>query len=315
MENLEANVDSFEDAEKWLADNITENNRVDDDFGLYKIAVHFGKEDAVKLYWEGAATEETGDIASAINLYKRAFRLWPALDSVTHGGLPRAVREEAETAGFSCDIAIIDVPAARASRVRHARGLLDQSDLAQIEAIRQIIAETESPLQNNPQNTTHKLKVCTFMNNPPDNLFRNKAPIVLSKMLNFAMRAWEEEDWSGSVAAPGPLHNIAGGVQSLSIRVVEHWEYSVGGGLVDPFHYDVDSVLTIVALLVDPDEFEGGTFRTNELDDRQLEHPMHKGDVICFLSHKFHNIVPLTKGVRRSLVMELWQGGDGHAGR
>ena len=30
---------------------------------------------------------------------------------------------------------------------------------------------------------------------------------------------------------------------------MEYWEYEKGGGLIDPFHYDVDSILTIVALL------------------------------------------------------------------
>jgi predicted 2-oxoglutarate/Fe(II)-dependent dioxygenase YbiX len=77
----------------------------------------------------------------------------------------------------------------------------------------------------------------------------------------------------------------------LSSRVAEHWEYSVGGGLVDPLHYDVDSVLTIVALLFDETTFEGGTFRTYEAYDSQHEHPMAQGDVICFVSHKYHNVV------------------------
>lgn len=102
---------------------------------------------------------------------------------------------------------------------------------------------------------------------------------------------------------------------SLSIRVVEHWHYDVGGGLVDNYHYDTDSVITIVALLSDASDFDGGTFRTFEHDGTHLEHPMLQGDVICFLSHKYHNIVALTRGIRRSMVVELWQGGIGHDGR
>ena len=98
-------------------------------------------------------------------------------------------------------------------------------------------------------------------------------------------------------------------------RVIEHWEYEVGGGLPDDYHYDTDSVLTLVALLSEASDFDGGTFRTYECGDTQLEHTLNQGDVICFLSHKYHNIVPLTRGVRKSLVVELWQGGVGHEGR
>ena len=45
------------------------------------------------------------------------------------------------------------------------------------------------------------------------------------------------------------ISSTTGGLSSLSIRVMEYWEYDIGGGLIDPFHYDVDSVLTLVALL------------------------------------------------------------------
>lgn len=95
---------------------------------------------------------------------------------------------------------------------------------------------------------------------------------------------------------------------------MELWEYEIGGGLVDPVHYDENSVITLVALLSD-DDLEGGNFRTNESDGTQLVHPMSKGDVICFLSHKYHNITPVLKGSRSSLVMELWQGTNTVAGR
>jgi hypothetical protein len=172
---------------------------------------------------------------------------------------------------------------------------------------------------------------------------RKQAPHVLRKMIRFGRQAWQEAQWSGDAETPGPLYAMSSSSSNststsmdctgtshtdthngeeallvpppLSIRVAEHWEYSVGGGLVDPLHYDVDSVLTIVALLSDETTFEGGTFRTYEADDSQLEHPMAQGDVICFVSHKYHNVVPVTKGTRCSFVMELWQGGLGHVGR
>ena len=51
-----------------------------------------------------------------------------------------------------------------------------------------------------------------------------------------------------------------------------------------------------------------GVFRTREPDGSMKEHRMRAGDAICFLSHKHHNVTPLLKGRRHSLVVELWKG-------
>jgi predicted 2-oxoglutarate/Fe(II)-dependent dioxygenase YbiX len=97
--------------------------------------------------------------------------------------------------------------------------------------------------------------------------------------------------------------------------VVEHWRYRAGGGLVDDLHYDVDSIITIVACLSDDPELEGGVFRTFESSGEMLDHPMARGDVICLLSHKYHNVTTVTQGIRKSMVVEMWQGGSQHTGR
>lgn len=74
------------------------------DSGLSKIAQHFGKEEAVAVFRQAAATEEAGDCEGSIKLYRRAFKMWDALDSgFDDGGLPRAVRHAAEAAGIDCD--------------------------------------------------------------------------------------------------------------------------------------------------------------------------------------------------------------------
>ena len=213
---------------------------------------------------------------------------------------------------FLCSISVIG---ARSSRVVHRSGLFNDSDISEINEIRQIVTSSESLLDNNPQNKFHQCKVCTFLNNPPSFILRSLKPGILKKMIQFGLDAWQTENWSGDEKNKGPLYDIymAGGMSSLSIRVIEYWDYSIGSGLIDPLHYDVDSVITIVVLLYD--EYEGGVFRTNEVDDVQLEHSMVAGDAICFISHKYHNITPVTQGHRKSLVMELWQGGIGHLGR
>jgi hypothetical protein len=142
-------------------------------------------------------------------------------------------------------------------------------------------------------------------------------------MQNFAGVAWEKGGWSRkSDNGPdssdsesrtgtrglasrrnGPLMGFPG-VAELSVRVVEHWEYTPGGKLDDPWHYDIGSVVTVVVLL--NDDFEGGVFRTHEFDGVMLEHPMRAGDAVCFVSHKYHNVTEVTAGTRHSLVMELW---------
>mmetsp|Transcript_13683 Transcript_13683/g.25476 ORF Transcript_13683/g.25476 Transcript_13683/m.25476 type:complete len:322 (+) Transcript_13683:134-1099(+) len=310
---------SKEEWQAWIQAHSNTTYKGDDDFGLSRIARCLGdvQMEALRVYWEGAAKEgEEGDVEAAIKLYRRSFKMWPALDSVTHGGLPRGVREQAVAAGCTEGLlGLIEVPAARATRVHCARSLLSLEDITEVMSLQKQIASNESTLNNNPQNKTHHCKVATFMNNPPTFHMATQLPQVIGKMLGFAMRAWETDQWCGSADSPGPLAEVPGGVPSLSIRVVEHWEYEVGGGLPDDYHYDTDSVLTLVALLSEASDFEGGTFRTYECDNTQLEHCLDQGDVICFLSHKYHNIVPLTKGVRKSLVMELWQGGVGHEGR
>ena len=42
--------------------------------------------------------------------------------------------------------------------------------------------------------------------------------------------------WS---ADGGPLSNITGGVAELQIRIIEHWRYTAGGGLVDDYRASV----------------------------------------------------------------------------
>jgi len=199
-----------------------------------------------------------------------------------------------------------------ASRVVRYTSCFDSLEIADIESVRMKIASKESPIENNIQNATHLCKTNTMLNNPPLYTFSTTAPHIISTLLNVAKCAWQQENWSG---IGGPLEAITGGVDSLSIRMIEHWHYEIGSGLFDPVHYDMDSVLTIVVMLSDRSEFDGGDFQTNEPSGDMLVHPLQQGDAICFVSHKYHCISPITRGVRKTLVMELWQGGTGHRGR
>ena len=45
-------------------------------------------------------------------------------------------------------------------------------------------------------------------------------------------------------------------------------------------------------------------------------HQMETGDAVCFvMSHKYHNVTPITSGVRHSMVIELYVGGQDGAAR
>ncbi len=74
-----------------------------------------------------------------------------------------------------------------------------------------------------------------------------------------------------------------------------------------PSDRNVPRKLSMAMLLSDPSEFEGGEFqvKTNTDDAQTLE--CKKGRAWFFPSYTLHRVAPVTKGVRRSLV--LWVGG------
>lgn len=194
------------------------------------------------------------------------------------------------------------VSVAQKSKVVRAEQLLDSSDRANIAEVLRQITDSEPPAHfgtNTLENTDKSAKHCTFLHRRLD-LLCSKAPGVLDKVRCFAAQAYDSAGW-GHV--DGPLANISED-HSLRVRVAEHWEYRRGGKLDDPWHYDGGSVMTVVVLL--HDDFVGGAFCTHESDGTMLEHPMRAGDAVCFVSHKYHNVSTVIAGVRRSLVVELW---------
>lgn len=91
---------------------------------------------------------------------------------------------------------------------------------------------------------------------------------------------------------------------------MEYHEYSVGGRLSAAAHYDAGSLLTLDIMLSTPGvDFDGGEFVAPLADGTCSRVPdFTKGDAIVFLSHKYHNIEPVTRGSRVVLVAELWEG-------
>lgn len=97
--------------------------------------------------------------------------------------------------------------------------------------------------------------------------------------------------------------------QQVSLRCAEYHTVQAAGGLPQPKHFDAGSLITMDLMLSDPSSgFEGGTFQTLERDGSLLQHTFERGDLLLFVSHKYHSVSPVTSGTRQVLVMELWEG-------
>ena len=115
--------------------------------------------------------------------------------------------------------------------------------------------------------------------------------------------------------------------RALFVRSAEYHAYETGGGVVDPSHRDTGSILTVSVALESPslraataaDEPErgasGGAFfvvgRGARGDEEKTTPATRRGDAVVFPSEKRHGVTPLV-GVgsrRRSVVLELWEGG------
>ena len=110
-------------------------------------------------------------------------------------------------------------------------------------------------------------------------------------------------------------------VEHLNLRTIESHEYTNGGQLQRNKHYDAGSIVTIDIMLNDSNnEFQGGELSFPQFFDQELDEPntsrtnnvdiikLEKGDMALFLSHKYHNVLPIRSGKRHVLVMELWNG-------
>jgi PKHD-type hydroxylase len=62
--------------------------------------------------------------------------------------------------------------------------------------------------------------------------------------------------------------------------------------------------LSMSMFLSDPDEYKGGKFQFNEGTEKHpLDVPQKKGRLILFPSFMIHRVTPVTKGIRKSLVV------------
>lgn len=83
-----------------------------------------------------------------------------------------------------------------------------------------------------------------------------------------------------------------------------HYGWHIDSGSADR---SVPRKLSLSLLLSDPSEFEGGEFQVKVANDEIQTLECKKGRAWFFPSFTLHRVAPVTKGIRRSLV--LWVGG------
>ena len=129
--------------------------------------------------------------------------------------------------------------------------------------------------------------------------------------------AAEEEEGEGidgvgkGVQAAGEHGGGGGGNAStqLAVRCVELHTYRVGGCLMERDHKDSGSALSMSVCLTPC--AAGGKFLTWDGEDGRdvpVVHECRRGDAVLFRSEDYHNVSPVTEGIRQTLVIELWAG-------
>lgn len=112
---------------------------------------------------------------------------------------------------------------------------------------------------------------------------------VESVLYNYALYANEAAGWAYQIGRPEPVQLTAYGSNNF-YGWHEDW---------DPFA-NTSNVrkLSVVLLLSNPDEFEGGQFQFTDAIDLE----MGRGTVLVFPSFLRHQVTPVTKGTRYSAV-------------
>ena len=135
----------------------------------------------------------------------------------------------------------------------------------------------------------------------------------IRKSLNSWLKVSEETDWIYN-----RLANISRCLNGM------HWRFDISGFSEDLqytrynddssfYNWHIDSgvnksdhpqrKLSLTLQLSEPDEYEGGDFQIHS--SRLNTCPKQKGLVIAFPSYSLHQVTPVTKGIRRSLVVWL----------
>ena len=120
---------------------------------------------------------------------------------------------------------------------------------------------------------------------------------LYKKIADFAIEA-NTELWQLEISSMS--ESIQYSVYSSEQQQHYHWHMDCGSGTM------ARRKVSVVVQLSTPEEYEGGNLEFHIRKDT-FKAPQQKGDVIVFPSFFMHRVTPVTKGVRKSLV--IWISG------
>ena len=91
-------------------------------------------------------------------------------------------------------------------------------------------------------------------------------------------------------------------IQYTTYHAANQGHYEFHSDVHWPSRNNLDRKLSFVMQLSDPDEYTGGQFQFQHLNDFPYHQFVAKGSILVFPSALFHRVTPVTSGTRRSLV-------------
>ena len=195
----------------------------------------------------------------------------------------------------------MDVAKAQATRVASLPALLSPADISRVHECAASSASSAGKDLSKHDGRWDTLYLHTGGH------FQRECPDILAKIVEGMQRAERAEPSMRQLLTSLP-------VEDVGCRCIEYHEVREGGGLPDPRHHDIGSLLTVDVMLSDPSaDFEGGEFHTLECDGMLQPHAFSAaGDALMFVSHKYHCVQPVRSGLRHVLVLEFWVGPERH---
>jgi hypothetical protein len=172
--------------------------------------------------------------------------------------------------------ALLSAEEAQLTSVAAARGFLSAAD---IHLIRDVVDELRDQLGHEAR-CVGGLWDTWFLHT--EGLFGQRLGALGERLINLAQQLDRDAGWgmikSGDIEAA-----------RVNVRCVEFHEMYADGGLYDTEHNDHGSLITLDCMLSEPGEdFGGGGFQTLEADGEMKDHQFGHGDVMGFVSHKYH---------------------------
>ena len=203
----------------------------------------------------------------------------------------------------------VDISSAQRTSAVRIRKLLSADDIVALHSLGATIAAQyqHSTIDRSAWGQPEGTWRVTFLNTA--GAFESALPELYARVRSAALSV-DREHWQ-----------LTRGVECVNYRVAEYHTVrarlddgsATGGGLHTQRHVDQGSLITIDILLTDPSDIDGGCLQTLEADGSLKVHEWQQGDALVFLSHKYHCVSTLTRGVRNVLVCEFWQGTENHA--